>query len=584
MPFLPIISTIKYCKNSQISMETKSNFWKKWSNPLFLFIFYVAAHFLLLVSKVIMWDGWLWTSLLKQKNYTILYQMFSQARLLHIYYIYRIFDALGDPVTMSNISVFISWLIAGICVYFILKNFTGLGEKNAFFVAAIFLLSPIFMVRFQIALVTYSLSNMAFFLGAYLFLQAGAAPPRFSKIILQILAAIFFIAAYFTASFLVFYGALIIFYFLQRKSGASEPESVWAFFKKNIFWILLPVIFYWAHQKFIGAPYGLYKGYNSFVFSGPGISIFKVLSILIDRSYQFAAYGFFWPIIFSVSVLQNKIFLAIFLFFSACIFFLNKKFNFLSSKDDNGKTGVAPKKIFIWGVLLFIFAAGAYILVGESPNPYGSRFDMRHGLILPLGVSLIILAFINGLLKNKAWKAVKIIILAVFLTFNIYNYYTVDMDWYKQLGVIQGVREKYSRGQIGEKDILVFYDKVPLYSWRGRQIPGIEYTAYLYEATGNDKLMGSGVGGDLQLTSAIKNDEFGNDATSTAKRIKNVIITSEPKQEPSVKNWLKLKAADLFLGKAALQSAIKNFIGVGAEITTGTPRETSWADKLPKIK
>lgn len=563
-------------------MEIKSDFWKKWSNPIFLFLFYVAAHFLLLVSKVIMWDGWLWTSLLKQKNYTVLYQMLSQARLPHIYYLYRIFDALGDPVALSNISVFISWLIAGLCVYFILKNFTGLGEKNAFFVAALFLLSPIFMVRFQIALVTYSLSNVAFFLGTYLFLRADAAP-RFSKIILQILAAAFFIAAFFTASFLVFYGALILFYFLQKKSGASESGSVWIFFKKNIFWILLPVIFYWAHQKFIGAPYGLYKEYNTFIFSGPGASAAKILSILIDRSYQFVAYGFFWPIIFSISILQNKIFLAVFLIFSAGIFFLDKKYTLFSSKNDGGKTGVAPKKIFIWGVMLFIFAAAAYILVGESPNPYGSRFDMRHGLILPLGVSLILLAFINGLLKEKRWRAAKIIMLAVFFTFNIYNYYAIDMDWYKQLGVIQSIREKYGQKQIGEKDILVFYDKTSLYSWRGRQMPGIEYTAYLYEATGNQKLMGSDAGGDLELMSVIKNDELG-DATSTTKRVKNIIITADQKHEPSVKNWLKLKATDLFFGQAALQSAIKNIIGINAEISTGTPKEASWADKLPKIK
>lgn len=575
-------------------MKVESNFWKNRKNIFFLFLFYLSAHFLLLLSKVVMWDGRLWTSLLKQKNYETLYWLFSQTRLLHIYGVYRVLDSLGNPVALSNVLVFASWLVAGVCVYFVLKDFARIGEKNAFFAAALFLLSPIFMVRFEIALVTYSLCNGIFFLGAYAFLRSTAATRPLPRTILQVLAAVFFIAAFFTASFLVFYGALILFafyLFLQKKSPVAAEASkwgmgdVWIFFKKNIFWILLPFIFYLAHQKFIGAPYGMYAGYNSFIFSAPGISILKILSILVDRAYQFIAYGFFWPIIFSVSVLQNKMFLAVFLIFSACIFFLDKKLNFLSAPENGGadKTGAAPKNIFIWGVLLFIFGASAYILVGESPSPYGSRFDMRHGLILPLGCSLIILAFVDGLLQNKIWRAAKIIILAVFITFNIYNYYTLDMDWYKQAGIIEGIREKYSQGQMGKEDIFVFYDNIPMYSWRGRPIHAHEYTAYLYEATGNPKFLGGNPGGNLQFVLAARNEKLANDK-STAARVKNIIITPDSKQEPSVKNWIRLKVADLFLGEDALRSAIKSVIGVNVEISAQTPKENSWVDKLPSAQ
>lgn len=576
-------------------MRAEYNFWKSWKNVFFLFFLYSSAHFLLLFSKAIMWDGWLWISLLRQKNYETLYLLLDQGRRLHIYAAYRFVDLLGNPVAMSNIFVFASWFVAGICVYLILKDFTRIGEKNTFFAASLFLLSPIFIVRFEATLAMYSFTNMSFFLGAYAFLRAGSAARLFSRIILRVLAAGFFVGAFLTTSFLVFYGALILFVFflfLQKESPVATEASkrrigaIYIFLKKNFFWILLPFIFYLAQKKFIGSPYGAYEGYNSFVLSSHGISFLGRVLILIDRAYQFIVYGFFGPIIFSISVLQRKIFLAIFLIFSACIFFLDKRFNILSASDKggHGKADVSLKNIFIWGVLLFIFGSLAYVLVGESPNPYGSGFDMRHGLILPLGSALIILALVDGLLKNKIREAAKIIILAVFITYNIYNYYGVDMDWYKQVGIIESIHEKYILGQIGEKDIFVFYDKIPLYSWRGRPVTPREYTAYLYEATGNSELRGTCAGGNFDFISVAKNDSLDFNDKRTAERFKSIIITSDLKQAPSVKNWIKFKIADLFFGKDALHPAIKNIIGIRTEISAQTPKEDSWFDRMPSIQ
>jgi hypothetical protein len=570
-------------------MKIKFNFLKIWKNIFFLFLFYLSAHFFLLVSRVVMWDGWLWTGLLKQKNYEMLYQMLSQAKLLHVYALFRGLNVLGrgNPVAASNILVFISWFVAGVCIYLILKNFTRIREKNAFFIACLFLLSPIFIVRFEISVASYSLTNAAFFLGAYALLQANKTARLLQKIVLQILAAIFFITAFFTASFLVFYGALILFLFYlspQKESSAAAKISkwqlpgIWIFFKRNFFWIFLPFIFYWAHQKFIGTPYGLYERYNSLIFSKPEMSSLKIISIFIDNAHQFIAYGFFGPIITAIAIFSRKIFFVIFLILSTGIFFLDKKFNLLSlsSKNDIEEENIPAKKIFVWGIIIFIFGALAYILVGKSPNPFGSGFDMRHGLILPLGSSLIILAFINGLLKYKIEKIVKIIILAAFITHNIYNYYGIDMDRYKQNGIIESIREKYNQSQMEEKNIFIFYDKLPMYSWNNRSVRDEEYISYLYNATDNPKLMGTAEN-DLNILKFKKNVLDVNSKRAT-EHFTNIVISSIFNQEPTVKNWIELKFADLFLGKDALRSTIKNIIGIKTEISTQTSKEITLFD------
>lgn len=562
---------------------------KNYKNIIFLSVTYLLAHGLLLANRVIMWDGWLWSSLLKQKNYETLYRFFDQAGLIHMYVIYRIINNFGEPVIVSKILVFAGWLLAGLCVYAIIKEFTVWGEKNALFIAVLFSLAPIFIVRFEIALISYSLSNAVFFLGAYLFLRAQIAGRLVSKIILQILALVFLIGSFFTASFLVFYGALIIFafhLFLKRKNSEFGPSLVgnaYEFIKKNILWILLPIVFYAVQRKFIGSPYGIYEGYNSFVFLNQDISLFSRLMILIDRSFQFIVYGFGWPIISSVVILQNKIFLLISLFFGTIALYLNNKFHLFGTSNEGGSDNVPlkPKYIFIWGILLFVFGAAAYILVGESPNPFGSGFDMRHGLILPLGFSLIIFAFIEGGLNKKIQPIGKIIIIALFITYNIYNYYTVDMDYYKQIGVIESLKEKYQQGEIGERDIFVFYDQAALYRWRGRPIRDYEYTGYLYEATGNPKLLGTDMDGDLKLMLLAKNAKLDFDDKRTAERFKNIIIDYQPKHIANFKDWMTLKVADLFFSVDVLKSLNKNLIGIKTEITNQLPKERSWLDKLP---
>lgn len=538
----------------------------------------------------------MWTDFLKRKDYELLGWYVDQGKFVYLYAVYKFLNWIsgGNPVLAASILTFVSWFIAGICIYFILKDFARIGEKNAFFAAALFLLSPIFIVRFEISLFPYSLSNAAFFLGAYLFLRTDASKRLLPKFFLSIFTAALFIVSFFINSFLVFYGALIIFalflFFKKETAGKTSKSHIiifGKFIKNKIFWLLLPVAFYITHRAFIGLPKEMIDDYNCLLFFCRGISPLGVLSQLIDRTYQFIVNGFFGPIIFSISSLQRKIFFTIFLIFSGFLFFLDKKYGVLSSEEDNDSP--SPKNVFIWGAIIFFFGALAYILVGKAPFfPYGSGFAMRHGLILPLGASLIIFALINILLKNSAWKTAKIIILSVFITYNIYNYYNAGMDGYRQLAIIEGIREKYNQSQITSKDeFFNFYDQFPGYTWAGRTIRTHEYTAYLYEATGNWNLMGTEANdalNDYKLRIRAKDNIDFRDKR-VAERFKNIIITPPNfDQGPTVKNFIKLKFADLFLGRDALLLAVKNLIGANVEITTSTPKEAPWLEKYPSAQ
>lgn len=544
---------------------------------------YSAAHGLLLFSKVVMWDGRLWTMLLKQKHYDILFQYFGQAGLPHIPFMYRLVDALGDPVFYSNVLQFSSWLIAGLCVYLILRNFVTAGD--AFVVAALYLLLPIFIVRFELTVLTYSLSNMFFFLAVYLYLLSEKMPKKILAVPGYSTAILFFIFSFFTNSFLVFYYGFVsllllrylVRYEIRFDSATARLTAKW--FLKHSLLILLPIIFYIAQKLIIGAPYGIYKNYNLFVFLYPGASIGRTAFLLVDRIWQSIVYGFFWPILASISVLQRKVFAAIFMG-TGIVFYL-----FLRNHVFVRRNGINPPpaphsnahlQYFLAGCALFVLGFVPYILVGESPNPYGHGFDMRHGLLLPLGSALIIVSLLHIFLLSIKWHLPAIaIVFSLFVTFNVFNYYSIDMDGYKQLGIIESLKSKFETKEISSNAIIVFNDKLPLYNLRNRELEDSEYTAYVYEASGSEEALGTFLGNDLSFTFKVKGYKDYPSDKELEGRLVYADIVSSSVQEPTFTNWLKLKKADLFGSRTEFNNLIKDILAVNVVIPS---RQQSWLE------
>lgn len=590
-----------------------------------LIFLYSTAHIFLFFSKVVMWDGRLWAMLLKQKHYDVLFGYFEQARLLHIPLVYRLVDVMGDPIFYSNVLQFFSWLIAGLCVYFILRDF--LKADDAFFVAALYLLLPIFIVRFELTVLPYSLSNMFFFLAVSMHLLSEKTPQRALAVSGRYISILFFLPAFLTNSFLFFYGGFLLLLLARDFSEKRKGESVedQSFFRFTLYalrfiakWVIkrpllvfLPVLFYVAEKLFLGAPYGAYKEYNLFVFLYPGASIQRIIFLLADRIWQSIVYGFFWPMVASISILQRKFFAVLFMGVGIILYFLLRKYIFWKQDKSNPSLGVHQEsyvnphtltagrdtlqqgeneqvgtksawysqqgvgvKYFFAGCVLFILGFIPYVLVGESPNPYGHGFDMRHGLLLPLGSALIILAFMRIFLSIQWRLSATAGIFALFITFNIFNYYSIDMDSYKQLGIIESLRSKFESKELAPNAIVVFNDKLPLYNWRGRELEDFEYTAYLYEASGSERALGTFLRNDLSFTFTFKERKDNLSDEMLADRIVYADIASSSFQEPTFMNWLKLKKADLFGSQTEFTNLIKDLLAINVVVPS---RWQSWS-------
>ena len=130
----------------------------------------------------------------------------------------------NNPIFFMKFLSFISWLLAGLFLYGILRQKLALRQNRAFFISACFMLIPIYLVKIIQIVLRYSISNAIFFLAIFLYFTAQKSAGKFIKYSGYLLAWILFFLSFETNSFLVFYlGFLGMLLLLYRQENLGRP-------------------------------------------------------------------------------------------------------------------------------------------------------------------------------------------------------------------------------------------------------------------------------------------------------------------------------------------------------------------------
>ena len=520
---------------------------------------YTIGNFLLIFNQGVFWDDWAVLPFLKDGNYASLWDFLSQGRFYALYFSFKIAWLTDNPILFMKFLTFMSWLLAGLFLYGILRQKLALRQDRAFFISACFMLTPTYLVKVLPTILRYSIHNAIFFLAIFLYFTAQKATGKFIRYSGYLLACILFFLSFETNSFLVFYGGfLLLSLFCSYQENPERPltHSLLPWLKNNFIFIVLP-IFYWALKMSVLKQYGIYAGYNQFITPSE-------LPAMIKSSWDWIVFGFFWPIIAPLAILSRKIFFLLFLAIGTIVHFLTKKISAPENRNDGQDFN--PKYYIAAGLILNILGALPYFLVGKSIHIYGDGFDMRHALLLPLGSSLIILGTILLVIKENWQAKIQVIILTLFMVFSIYNYYELDMDHYKQLIVIESLKTSQDEN-INRASTLVFYDQASGLNWLNRHIHGEEYLGYLQVightqfAIAEDHDILSEYNAQKDLLSKPFPANF-----DPLKRVIDVYITTDAKKEIStVHNWLALKRHEILSSQPELLNNINKIFQIRLE-------------------
>ena len=130
---------------------------------VFLAALYTLAWCPMLLLRADYWDGWILLTNFARPDFNWLYiTQIDPQRLYHYYALARFAMFFPDPILVTRIIVFTSWLIAGLILLHVLRRYLKWSDSTATLVVLYYLIFPTYFVRFELFLVCYSLDIHCF--------------------------------------------------------------------------------------------------------------------------------------------------------------------------------------------------------------------------------------------------------------------------------------------------------------------------------------------------------------------------------------------------------------------------------------
>jgi len=518
---------------------------------------YTIAWSPMLLLRADYWDGWALLNQFVRPDFNWLYlSQIDPQRLYHYYALIRFTMLFPDPLLVTRIIIFASWLISGLVLLYILRRYLKWNDAAAILLVLYYLIIPTFFVRFELFLAYYSLANLLFLLACSLSLDISRR--GFQRAVREIGAGILFVLSFLVNSFPIFSSAFIalhMYLFAQQHSHQSALTTVFAWLKRYFYLLILPVAFL-AIKLIYFKPFGDRIGYNEPIIFREGATLLSTISSFISGYWGGMYTGIFWPFVHSFVLLERKYFAVGLIIAAVLVYFLFRRYRALlhdteADSDFNfGKFCISKGAvILVAGVALCLIALFPYVAVGKPPHIYGYGFGLRHSLLFPLGSALFIYGAVVALIRKNIQKGVHIALLSLCIAFIWYNFFLLDMDWYKQQAILHELPAVIRDAPRGT--LFLFDDEMKGLNWNNRNISRQEYDGYFELLTGTREYRGAG------------KDDRGLTATSTVA----ITVTAGRRDDPRVLDWLYLKYTELFKSTDELRPAAKEKLQIMLSVT-----------------
>lgn len=397
---------------------------------------------LFLIPNAIFWDDWV----LYRNPPSIIFDTFRQAGSMFNWTAYLHVGMLNIGPWFYKFLTFFLMFFSGIFLNLILIRNGFLKKENRFFVVLLFLVLPLNFARVSLITLPYTICYFLFFLGWYLSTRR------------RILSLLVFFISFNTNSLLVFYALPFLDLICLDRNSNSYRSFLSSIFHRIDF-LILPFLYFFLKTKFF-SPAGLYENYHQ---------IYDIYSTFAHLEYAVTT--------------QAKDILNIHI--NPYNFFLMIPFSFLIVAIKSAKLDLQRKfdsqvlVILVLGIFAIFLAGFPYWILEDAPtfNGWGSR----HQLLFPLGISLALVAILNGL-GTYAKNIGMAIIVAASLSCGITNYLSFFVDWNKQTELIKLFSEN---AKIKNSGLIIIEDKTKYLNAINRNYRFYEWNGLLERAYGN---------------------------------------------------------------------------------------------------
>jgi hypothetical protein len=433
---------------------------------LFIFIIYCISSGLILLNKGVFWDDWV----LYNVNMHDIIDRFHQSGSIWPGYLHSFILTFDHSILFYRILIFFAYFFSAILLNKILYSIKEIDYISRIIIVLIFILFPVNSARITLICLPYAVCHFLFFLGLYFvdkFLSS-------KKMVFRILALLVLFCSFTITSLLVFYCIVFLYIVYREKSRIKSIKSLVALGFRYLDFTILPFI-YWIIKLTYMVPYGLYEGHNNI-----NIKNFLGFYPLIWDSFHSS-----FVQILDIS-LRHTSFLV--LVFGIILWVIMLCYNFEWSECKSRRTSVY---FLILGIFLFICAVFPYIAVGSVVQ--SDDWNSRNQLLVPLGVALILnygsVLCCQALGINSKIRVLLLsLLIAMFININIQTYLDFQKDWYKQLSIIENIKNDE---EIRNHTTFLFADCYPELNANNRIYRFYEYTGFMKEAFHDESRFGN---------------------------------------------------------------------------------------------
>ncbi len=436
------------------------NLKKDYKNYLNLLILYsISQLWIIFLGNSIYWDDWHFHNIGNENIYNTSIMLGAPIR----GFIVNIFFPFG--FIFMRFITFILFFTNSILLDKILKRIKIINENNRFIICLLFLITPLYLARITFAVFPYTLCTFFFFFAWFIL------PKN------KLFSLLLFFISFATNSLLVFYTLPILEIFLNNYK--FKIKSIMRFFKNNLFFLILPFVYYSIKFSFF-RPYGIFENYNE---------TFNLKFLFFIPLYQIS------------DALNFKSSLILFIPLAVLIFtFIFYKYIPIKYSLNDQKYS---KEIFLLGILSLFLGLFPYWILGHTPQ-FNDIWNTRHQLLMPLGIALISSSILSRF-EIGSRRVFLSLIVTISILINQTNYFDLLNDHKKQLNIIT----QLSNFPLNENtDILIFEDatiednafnrKYRFYEWQG-----ITNRAY----PKNKKIIGIGENHLVQLKNIFESNQ-----------------------------------------------------------------------------
>lgn len=399
-----------------------------YKNILLLVILYIAAHWILPIMSGIWWDDWIiWTS-----NANTIKELFWEAGAP--WEAYNLFSVMWIPNKGYRVVVFILFFIGGLLFYKILANIDDVfSEKDAFWIAAIYLTIPVNDARVTLICYGYTLSLFLFLVAFYLVSLMKEWSGK-KRCLARIFSLILFFYSYNMESLLVIMSVTWLYLlYICWKSNREKTilKRMVIFFFSNGDYLALPFIFY-ILKKIFFKPYGLYVGYNNVTLKS---LIRGALSLPIASIKTFITIWYnYKKQINTVSVIVILLLIVIYTLVK------------WKRKENEGITSVLHNlKMLFLGVVVYWAGIFPYIVVRGSQVLGSVGVGGRDSMLAGFGISFIMYYFVRLLYNPQIAQNVALILIIMLGIFHFNDWYlNYQEDWYYQLEFAEKIADNFN--------------------------------------------------------------------------------------------------------------------------------------------